>query len=217
MGSDPAWHVNTTVHSNCRHVLLPHEPGELLMPAVDVQRPIHRHAHGARLQSQTAVTSSVLPPVRSAPCGEGETAEHIACPHPWHGLDPAYVQNAAARPLLNNHVGPEQKVRCLWCDSLWERQFGQSSANAAPNTGWLEAAVLVPCRVAVLIGVMRLDSWAALSMVPGAWSVSCADRRSFGLIVGVLCSFLCSWAVPGVCSFLHVTLQPVRSRAATVM
>ena len=29
--------------------------------------------------------------------------------------------------------------------------------------------------VVVLVGVMRLDSWAAPSMVPGAWSVSCAD------------------------------------------
>ena len=28
--------------------------------------------------------------------------------------------------------------------------------------------------VVVLVGVMRLDSWAP-SMVPGAWSVSCAD------------------------------------------
>ena len=31
--------------------------------------------------------------------------------------------------------------------------------------------------VDVLVGVMRLASWAAFSMVPGAWSVNCADRR----------------------------------------
>ena len=30
------------------------------------------------------------------------------------------------------------------------------------------------CTDAVLVGVIRLDSWAALSMVTGAWSVSCA-------------------------------------------
>ena len=35
--------------------------------------------------------------------------------------------------------------------------------------------------------VVRLDSWAALSMVPGAWSVSCADLQSFGLIVKCKC------------------------------
>ena len=37
------------------------------------------------------------------------------------------------------------------------------------------------------VGVVRLDSWAALSLVPGAWSVSCADWRSDGWIVDVLC------------------------------
>ena len=31
--------------------------------------------------------------------------------------------------------------------------------------------------VDVLVSVTRLDSWAALSMVPGAWYVNCADRR----------------------------------------
>ena len=45
------------------------------------------------------------------------------------------------------------------------------------------AAVLV---AAVLVGVMRLDSWAALSIVPGTWSVSCAGWQSFGLIAGFL-------------------------------
>ena len=45
--------------------------------------------------------------------------------------------------------------------------------------------MLAVCRVDVLVGVMRLDSWADFSMVPGAWSVNCADWRSFGLIVGV--------------------------------
>ena len=44
----------------------------------------------------------------------------------------------------------------------------------------------VACRVAVLMCVVGLDSWAGSSMVPGAWSVSCADYRSFGFIVGVL-------------------------------
>ena len=57
---------------------------------------------------------------------------------------------------------------------------------------------------AVLFSVMRLDSWATFSMVPGAWSVSCAYRRSFVLILGVSC-LLCSLAVPGVWSYLRVT------------
>ena len=35
---------------------------------------------------------------------------------------------------------------------------------------------------------MQLDSWAASSVVPHAWSVSFADQRSFALIVDVLCS-----------------------------
>ena len=67
--------------------------------------------------------------------------------------------------------------------------------------------MLEVCTAAVLVGVMRLDSWAALSMVPGAWSVSFADWRSFVLIsvVGALC-ILCSLAVPGVWDFLRVTL-----------
>ena len=48
-----------------------------------------------------------------------------------------------------------------------------------------------------LCWLVRCGSWDALSMVPGAWSVSWnyADGRSFGLIVGVL-SILCSLAVP---------------------
>ena len=41
------------------------------------------------------------------------------------------------------------------------------------------------------------------SMLPGAWSVSCADWRSFVLIVGVPC-LLCSLMVPGVWGFLRV-------------
>ena len=49
--------------------------------------------------------------------------------------------------------------------------------------------MLEACRGGVLVGRMRHD-WAALSVVPGAWSVSCADWRSFGLIVGVFV-FLC--------------------------
>ena len=57
---------------------------------------------------------------------------------------------------------------------------------------------------AVLVVVMRFASWAALSMVPGAWSVSCAYWRSFLLILGVSC-LLCSLPVPYVWSFLRVT------------
>ena len=45
-------------------------------------------------------------------------------------------------------------------------------------------------RLLCWIIVLRLESWAALSMVPVAWSVSCADRWSFGLIVGVICFFV---------------------------
>ena len=35
-------------------------------------------------------------------------------------------------------------------------------------------AVLEACTAAVLVGVMRLDAWTALLIVPGAWCVSCA-------------------------------------------
>ena len=42
------------------------------------------------------------------------------------------------------------------------------------------------CTAAVLIAVMRLDSWGAVSIVLGAWSVSCVDGRS-GLMVWVDC------------------------------
>ena len=49
--------------------------------------------------------------------------------------------------------------------------------------------MLEACTAAVLVGVMRLASWAALSIVPGAWSVRSAGGRSFGLIVGVSCLF----------------------------
>ena len=35
-------------------------------------------------------------------------------------------------------------------------------------------AVLEACAAAVLVGVVRLDSWAALQIVPGTWSVNCA-------------------------------------------
>ena len=45
---------------------------------------------------------------------------------------------------------------------------------------------------------------AAHSMVPGAWSLSCADCQLFVLIVSVPC-LLCSLAVPGVWGFLRVT------------
>ena len=34
--------------------------------------------------------------------------------------------------------------------------------------------MLEACTSVVLVGVRRLDSWAALSIVPGAWSVRCA-------------------------------------------
>ena len=50
-------------------------------------------------------------------------------------------------------------------------------------------------------GVVRLEfDRAPLSMVPGAWSVtqSCADWPSFGLLVGVLCSFCVSWGCQAV-------------------
>ena len=53
---------------------------------------------------------------------------------------------------------------------------------------------------------MRVDSWAALSLVPGAWSVSCADGRSFGLIVGVICFFVSLGIARR--SFLRVTQLP---------
>ena len=58
--------------------------------------------------------------------------------------------------------------------------------------------------VAVLVGVMRIDPWGALSMVPDAWSVNCADWRSFVLIIGVPCR-LRSLAVPGSWRILRVT------------
>ena len=66
------------------------------------------------------------------------------------------------------------------------------------------------CRVAVSVSVVRLDSWAAVLMVPGAWSVRCANSRSFDLsvlLLGVLRPFcsLPTVAEPGVCSFLRVT------------
>ena len=60
------------------------------------------------------------------------------------------------------------------------------------------------CTGAVLVGVMRLASWAALPMVPGAWYMSCADELSFGLIVDVS-SLLFSVALPGVWSFPRET------------
>ena len=56
----------------------------------------------------------------------------------------------------------------------------------------------------MLVGVMRLDSWAAVSMALYAWSVSCTDWRSFVLIVGVP-GLVCSLAAPGVWSFLRAT------------
>ena len=63
--------------------------------------------------------------------------------------------------------------------------------------------MLEACTAAVLVVVMRLDSWVTLSMVLGAWSLSCADWWSFGLIVGVPC-LLCSLAVPAIWDFLRV-------------
>ena len=56
----------------------------------------------------------------------------------------------------------------------------------------------------VLVGVMGRDSWAALSMVPGAWSVSSGYSPSFVLILGFSC-LLYSLAVPVVWSFLRGT------------
>ena len=40
--------------------------------------------------------------------------------------------------------------------------------------------MLEACTVAVMVGVMRLDSWNAVSLVPGAWSVSCAVDGCLG-------------------------------------
>ena len=48
------------------------------------------------------------------------------------------------------------------------------------------------------------ESWPALSMVPGAWSVICAYWRSSVLITGVPC-LLCSLAVPGAWNCLRET------------
>ena len=62
----------------------------------------------------------------------------------------------------------------------------------------------VLCGTIVLVGVMRHGSWAAISMVPGTWPVSCADWRPFVLVARVSC-LLCSLAVQGVCGFLRVT------------
>ena len=62
---------------------------------------------------------------------------------------------------------------------------------------------------AVLVCVMRLDSLAALSMVPGAWSVSCADWRSCVFLVRGVRLYTWSLAVPGVWGFLRVTLVNV--------
>ena len=48
--------------------------------------------------------------------------------------------------------------------------------NAVPSAFWeWVVAVLKACTAAVLVGVVCLDSQAALSIlvVPGAWSVSC--------------------------------------------
>ena len=63
--------------------------------------------------------------------------------------------------------------------------------------------VLEACKAVVLVRIMRRDSLAALLMVPGASCVSCANWRSFVLIVGFSC-FLGSLAVPGVWGSLRV-------------
>ena len=61
---------------------------------------------------------------------------------------------------------------------------GSGTISAARNVklhSWNTVAVVAvmeACTAAVLVGVVRLDSWAALSIyrniVSGAWSVSCA-------------------------------------------
>ena len=66
------------------------------------------------------------------------------------------------------------------------------------------------CTAAVLVGVLRLGPWAAFSMVPCAWSRSCANWRSFLFIVDV--SFLFYTCVPWrcqafpVCAFTHTDI-----------
>ena len=73
-----------------------------------------------------------------------------------------------------------------------------TSLHAVPWLGLCDDGWGVLCwRRTGLVGVMRLDSWAALSVVPGAVTVSFADGRPSGLIVGVLYFILCSLTVPG--------------------
>ena len=57
----------------------------------------------------------------------------------------------------------------------------------------------------MLVGLMRLDPWAAFSMVASAWSASCANSLSFGLIVGVHCFVVFLGELPGLGCFLRVT------------
>ena len=58
---------------------------------------------------------------------------------------------------------------------------------------------------------MLCDSCAALSMEPGAWSVSCAYWWSFVLISGLPCP-LCSLAMLRAWSFLRVTHKTIAAR-----
>ena len=67
--------------------------------------------------------------------------------------------------------------------------------------------MLEMCMAAVLVGVMRRDSWAARLMVRSAWYVSCAFLRPFVLILGVSCL---SWSLtePGVWRILRAPQSP---------
>ena len=59
--------------------------------------------------------------------------------------------------------------------------------------------MLEACTAAVfqVVGVRRLDSWAALSILPDAWSVRCAGSWSLAIELIVVVSYLLySSAVP---------------------
>ena len=68
----------------------------------------------------------------------------------------------------------------------------------------------------LLVGVIRLDSWAALSMVSDAWSAICADWWSVGLIVGVDCGLCCVFcSLPQCLAFVTFSVQHMRSPCNT--
>ena len=116
--------------------------------------------------------------------------------------------NASMRPPAGGAACPRW---CGWC--LYD-----SAAQPTCASHWAAFAEKIrqwPCWVCVMMeggwcaGCVHscCAGWwyaDARSMVSGAWSVSCADWRSFVLTVGVPCLFW-SLAVPGVWSFLHVT------------